>query len=272
MKTEIIKAFNNYKNIVFTSDTDLSFWKSFLETSINEYIIKNPNQIALYQAGFHVYDCSFNSNYGRLKRHNEIRSIETINIEKYKNDFFYWISNLTVLKTYNALENFILQAIHIKYFNGNKYQIGSKKAIEQTNIDIKFYLKENGLNVDTKNNRHILQFLKNQSEEIASFLGTPIRIDLKTNWENFFELISILRNIIAHQGTIVSLDTHNEIKSRAKDIFQRHFTIREDEDGYKTLQPNNEQYSNFLSLFNDFSVNLVKFMFDENDLKFLEMN
>jgi len=272
MKTEIIKAFNAYRDIVFAIDTDLNFWKSFLGGAINDYRIKNPLQIDLYQAGFFVYDLSSSSDSGRLKGHNEIRSIETLDLEKYSNDFFHWISNLAILKNYNALENFIFRAIQIKYFNHTRHSFGSKKAIEQMNIDIKSYLKENDLSVDTKNNRHVVQFLKNKSNEISSFLLLPMRVDLKTSWENFFELISILRNIIAHQGTIVNVDTHNEIKSRAKDVFQRHFIITEGIEGCQNLQPNNEQYSNFLNFFNDFSLNVVKFMFEEDDLKFLGMN
>ncbi|PWS32132.1 hypothetical protein [Pedobacter paludis] len=270
-KTEILKAFDIYRNIVFATDTDLSFWKSFLDTSINSYKINNPNQVGLYEAGFYVYE--YNSKYnGLLKGHQKSRSIETSNLETYKNDFISWISNLAILKIYNALENFILQAIHIRYFPENKHAVGSKKAIDKLNNEIKTYLLDNNLSIDTKNNRHIIQFLKNKSSNVTIFLEHRMNIDITTNWENFFELISILRNVVAHQGTIVSLDTQNEIKSKAKDIFQRHFSINQDEIGLWHLQPNNQQYAGFISYFNSLSLHIVQCMFDENDLKFLGMN
>ncbi|QDW26784.1 hypothetical protein FFJ24_018915 [Pedobacter sp. KBS0701] len=271
-ENEILKAFEIYKNIVFATGVDLSFWKSFMELSINEYKKGNAQSAELFTAGFFVYNLSPINNQGSLKSHEAIRSIGSNELEKYKSDFFSWISNLVILKTYNALEIFILQAIHIKYFSSDKDLIGSKKVVDDVNNEIKTYLKEIGANLDTKNNRHIIQFLKAKSTTISSFLDIPVRIDLNTNWENLFELISILRNVIAHQGTVISSDTHNEIKSKAKDIFQHHFTLVKDENDYINLHPNNEQFSNFLSLFNDLSLNIVKFMFDKEDLKFIGMN
>jgi hypothetical protein len=269
---KILKAFEIYKNIVFETGMDLSFWKSFMELSINEYKKGNSQASELFTAGFFVYNLSPINSQGFLKSHEAIRSIGSNKLEEYKSDFFSWISNLVILKTYNALEIFILQAIHIKYFSTDEDLIGSKKVVDYVNKEIRAYLKETGTNIDTKNNRHIIQFLKAKSTTISSFLDIPVRIDLNTNWENLFALVSILRNVIAHQGTVISSDTHNEIKSKAKDIFQRYFTLVKDENDYTNLQPNNEQFSNFLSLFNDLSLNIVKFMFEKDDLKFIGMN
>ncbi|SFA56702.1 hypothetical protein SAMN04488511_11689 [Pedobacter suwonensis] len=268
----ILNAFEIYKNTVFTTDTDLSFWKSFLQTSINNYKANNPTQVGLYEAGFYVYEYSSKHEDGHLKGHKISRLIKTDNLEIDKNDFISWISNLATLKIYNALENFILQAIHIRYFMENKHAVGSKKATDKLNIDIKTYLLNHNLKVDTKNNRHIIQFLRSKSSNVTSFLERKMNIDLATKWGDFFELISILRNVIAHQGTIVSSDTQNEIKSRAKDIFQRHFSLNKDEFGLKRLQPNNEQYASFINYFNSFSLHVVQCIFDEDDLKFLGMN
>lgn len=270
-KSEILKAFDVYRDIVFATATDLSFWKSFLKTSINDYKVNNPNQVELYDAGFYVYEYGLDSSNGFLKGHKEIRSIDTSNLERYKDDFVSWVSNLTVLKVYNALENFVLQAIQIKYFPSINFT-GSRKSINHINKAIITYLKNEDMNDDTTNNRHIIRFLINKSPNINLFLNQSMNIDLITNWGNFFELISILRNVIAHQGTVINIDTQNEIKSKAKDVFQRYFLIKKDEMGNQHLQPNNEQYSGFISYFNTFSLHLVQCMFDENDLKFLEMN
>ena len=272
-KTEILKAFDTYRNIVFATDTDLNFWKSFLDTSINDYKMNNPNQVELYEAGFYVYDYGINNDYGFLKGHKESRSIDTSNIERYKDNFISWVSNLAILKVYNALENFMLRAIQIKYFPTLNFN-GSRKGNNEINNAIISYLKFENINIDTKNNRHIIQFLRNKSSNITLFLDHPMNIDVVSSWGNFFELISILRNIVAHQGTIVSHDSHNEIKSIAKDIFNRHFSIIKDELGAQHLQPNNNngEYSHLISLFNSFALHIVQCIFDENDLKFLGMN
>jgi len=107
---EILKAFEIYKNVVFATGVDLSFWKSFLELSINEYRKGNAASAELFTAGFFVYNLSPINSQGSLKSHEAIRSIGSNELEKYKSDFFSWISNLVILKTYNALEIFILQA------------------------------------------------------------------------------------------------------------------------------------------------------------------
>lgn len=230
--TDILTAFELYKSTVFTTDIDLRFLKSFLNDSIKEYKSKNLQSYEIFSAIFPAFNIDPITNTGRLKTHTKVYSIKTPDLDKHNKDFFVWVSNLSILKTYNALEIFLLQAIHLKYFPTHKNPIDSKKAVEQIHKEIKSHITTLNIKTDTKNNRHIIEFLKNQSPDINSFLKLPIRSDLTTNWENFFELISILRNIIAHQGTIVSADTYNEIKSRGKDIFQRHFNLSKDENGY----------------------------------------
>lgn len=51
-ENEILKAFEIYKNIVFATGVDLSFWKSFMELSINEYKKGNAQSAELFTAGF----------------------------------------------------------------------------------------------------------------------------------------------------------------------------------------------------------------------------
>lgn len=268
---DILAAFEIYKDAVFGVDADLRFWQSFLKLSIDEYKNKSSRPDEVFSAIFPAYDIDPSTNAGRLKTHKKVLSIKTLDLDKHSQDFFAWVTNLSILKTYNALEVFLLQAIHLKYFPNHKNPIEGKKAVEQINREIKVYLTTQNINSDTKNNRHIIQFLKQQATDITSFLKLPIRIDLTTNWENFFELISILRNVIAHQGTIVSADTHNEIKSKAKDIFQRHFALSKDDNDYMNLHPLADQFLNFTSLYNDFAVNTVKLMYNENDLTMFKM-
>lgn len=269
-KIEILRAFDTYQKIVFTPDTDLSFWKSFVETSIKDYKIKNPNQLQLYSAGFSVYDCSATSDYGSLKSHKKGRSISVNNLEENSEDFFSWISSLVILKTYNATEIFIFKAIQIRYYPSLNFT-GSRKSISELNNEICSYLKAESIIMNKKNNRHIFQFLTAKSTTTSSFLNHPIRTDLTTNWSSFFELVSILRNVIAHHGTIITKDVLNQINTIGKDVFERYFTLTKEENNDMNLRPNIEQFSGFLSHFNELSLNIVKFIFEEEDFKFFEM-
>jgi len=268
---DILTAFEIYKDVVFGVNTDLNFWQRFLNHSIEQYKSKSSQPDEVFSAIFPVYNINPITNSGTLKTHTKVHSIKISNLDEHSQDFFAWVTNLSILKTYNAMEVFLLQAIHLKYFPDQKNPIESKKAVEQINKEIKSYLVTQNINADTKNNRHIIQFLSQHSTDINSFLKLPISSDLTTNWGNFFELVSILRNIIAHQGTIVSLDTHNEIKSKAKDIFQRHFALPKDGNDYMNLYPIADQFLNFTSLYNDFAVNIVKFMYEESELTIFKM-
>jgi len=270
-KHDILTAFEIYKNTVFAVDADLRFWQSFLKRSIDEYKNKSSRPDEVFSAIFLAYDINPVTNDGLIKTYKKVYSIKTLDLDKHSKDFFVWVMNLSILKTYNALEIFLLQAIHLRYFPTHKNPIANKRAVEQINSEIKSYLTTQNINADTKNNRHIIEFLRQQSSDITSFLKLPIRIDLTTKWENFFGLISILRNVIAHQGTIVSVDTHNEIKSRGKDIFQRHFILPKNENDYMNLRPLDDKFLDFLFLFNDFAVNSVKLIFNEKDLTIFKM-
>lgn len=243
----------------------------FFKKSIEEFKIKNPNYDVVHEACFRAYDISQITNERCLKVHYKHSSKNITNLDRNCKDFFIWIMNLSLLKTYNALETLLIQSIQLRYYSNFINPIGNKKAIDQITKEIKSYLTTQGISADTKNNRHIIGFLSHQSSEINAFLKLPIRNGITTNWESFFEFISILRNIIAHQGTIINADTHNQIKSKSKDIFQVHFTLPKDENDYMNLCPKDEQFLGLISLCNDFAANCVKLIFGENDLSFIGM-
>lgn len=267
--SKIQEAFETYKNTVFKVDTDLRFWQSFIKLSIKDYQSKPSSPDVIFQAIFHAYNINPKTNLGLLKTVKTVYSRKTIDLESQSVDFFVWIMLLSILKTYNALEILLLQAIQTNYFPSPQDPNLSKKACDEIHREIKNNLISNGIKPDLKNNRHLIDFLKIKSPEIDSFLLLPIRTDLTTNWKDFFELISILRNIVAHHGTIVSSDTLNSINSKAKDIFKRHFTVNRELLGYNILKPNQEQFLNFLNFYNDFSVNILKLIFNQNDLTFI---
>lgn len=268
----ILTAFEIYKEVIFGVDVDLRFWQSFLDLSIREYKMKNPKIEEVFTAIFPAYNINPHTNHGLLKTDNKILSIKTKDLDKHSQDFFVWVSNLSILKTYNALEIFLLQAIQLKYFPEIKNPIENKKATNQITDKIKSYLKSKDIKVDTKNNRYIIQFLKQKSTDITIFLEQPVRFNLTTNWENFFELISILRNVIAHNGIIVSADILCEINSKAKDIFNRHFSLSKNNKYYMILSPITDQFLEFISFYNDFALNSVKLMYNESELTIFKMN
>jgi hypothetical protein len=149
-------------------------------------------------------------------------------------------------------------------------------ALRKRNTDliqrkIREILRQESKSNETKNNRHLVQYLSLNSPEYQAFLSRPIRIDLETTWTEFYELFSILRNIFSHVGSKVDNDTLNEIRSKAKDIFERHFTIIEDKQGEKHLFAVQDQVGNFLNLINDFTLNTVKIVRNESNFEFLKM-
>lgn len=263
------KAFDIYKNTVFKVDTDLRFWQPFIKLSIKDYQSKPSSPKVVFEAIFHAYNINPKTNSGLLKTVKTVYSRKTIDLESQSDDFFRWIMLLSLLKTYNALEILLLQAIQYKYFPAKKDPILSKKACDEIHMEIKKQLSSNGIKPDPKNNRHLINFLATNSNDISSFLLLPIRADLTTNWKQFFELVSVLRNVVAHHGTILSSDTQNSINSVSKDIFERHFIVDKEPLNYNILKPKQEQFLNFLNFYNDFSVNIFKLIFNQNDLTFI---
>lgn len=250
-------------------DVDLKFWQSFMKLSIKDYKIKYAQTNDIFQSVFSVYNIDPKTNRGLLKTMKSIYSRKTIDLDDHRKDFFTWIMILAILKIYNAVELFLLYSIHLKFFPALKDPLQSKKVVDKIQNEIKKYLTQYGIKLDLKNNRQIIEFLKIKSTSIKSFLASPVRTDLTTNWENFFELISILRNMVAHYGTVITRDAQNEIKSKAKDIFVRHFELSQNKNGHSTLKPRLDQFPNLIHFFNDFSVNVVKLLFKQSDLTFL---
>ena len=122
---------------------------------------------------------------------------------------------------------------------------------------------------DTKNNRHLIEFLRSKSNSFNAFADNKMNVDLMTTWANFFELLSILRNVVAHQGTVITNDTLNEIKSKSRDIFERYFEVTWDTTGDKHISPKENGIVSLIGVMNDFVVNTVKFINGEKDFKFI---
>lgn len=271
MNYNIVSAFENYKEATFNANTDLNFWSSFITNAIECYQNKEGIPEIIYQAGFCAYDINVELNKGFLKGHNETRNIKTADLVAHREQFFSWIRNLVILKSYNALEILILQGIWLNHYPELKNPTNNKNASDSLQSKIKKQLEISGLQCDTRNNRHIIEFLKNKHDVYSKFLQKEVRANYITSWAGFFEMISILRNIIAHQGTIVPPDTLNELKSKAKDIFEEHFEISNDRNNEKHLLPKEKGFSNFMGYMYEFAAYTIKLTSGEDDLKFLNM-
>lgn len=269
MKKEVLDCFNIYKESIFKIDSGLSFWNQTLKSTIPNY--SNSADRELRTAIFCAYDLQYNKIGGSLKCHEKVYRIMNSTLDQERINFFNWVMNLAILKAYNALEILLYQAINIVYFPTLQNPLASKKNNNKIQVQVTTFLKNNSIPVNTHNNEHLLKFLCEKSPKLKSFLYLPMNIDLTTKWIDFFFLISIIRNVVVHGGMIVQKDTHNEIKSRAKDIFERHFDIIKDENALPILTPKGEVFGNLINNINSLSIGIYKYIFDEDDLTFIEL-
>ncbi len=263
--------FNEYIKSVSQIEIDIRFWKHFLTMSIEKYKTENPINRWISQSGFSLYNIPADGQNVWLHSSNETFSIEIDDLTSHNNNFFVWIMNLSLIRTYNAVELLLLQTIRHKYFPTLADPIKGKKETNKVIEQIKIYLKNNGQTVDTKNNRYLLLFLTLNSTDIEKFYDLSVNsVNWKTNWTNFYELFSILRNVITHHGMLISQSIRNELNSIAGDIFIHYFEQPTNRKSTEILKAKDEQYFlNFINHINDFAGNTVKFIGGQNDLQFI---
>jgi len=264
---KINQAFEVYRQSIFALQNDIQFWRLFLTISINEYVQGKPAEFTMYKSIFSVYDINPKTNIGYLNSHHSIKAYSVDRIFNEKEKFFNWIINLAVLKAYNAAEILILETISINYFEKMNLSIIDKKAQVLINTKIREYLKTIQVDYNTTNNKHLINYLKSKSSDFLMFVTQSIRVGSKTTWGNFFNTFSLLRHIIAHNGMIVSDDALNEIRSTSKDVFDAHFYLSSS----NLLIPIHDQFLNFLVFVNDFIINSVKIVMEEDSFAFLKM-
>ena len=267
VNSEIISIFNVYKDSIFGIENDLRFWKGFLKVAIDNYSKFEEREI--YTSIFGAYDIDYLSNAGYLKCHKEIFQISTPDLETKRQDFFNWIINLSVLRAYNSLEILLLRSIQKSYYSNFEDPLNGKKQSDKIQNEIRDFLIANSIKFETKNNEHLLQFLIKKSPKIDTFLSHKMNVDLNTTWLNFFFIISILRNIIAHQGMIIQPNLLNDIKSKAKDVFERYFSLKNNISGFQILSPIEKEFGNFLTYVNSFSLTMNKLIFNKDNLDFI---
>lgn len=268
----IISAFDLYRKSVLNTDVDINFWEWLIAESVKNLKNDHTKQEKLFGAILGTYDYSFQNFSGLLKVHPQSVTIEKSNLHIRQKDFMNWIMNLSFVKIYNSLEILLYHAIQINQFPHLKNSLGDKKVIANIKKEISQHLKANSIIYDTKNNRHLVEYIKALSPNYNNFLNAPVRDRSKTTWSNFFELLSIIRHIVVHDGMTVNKDVENNIKALGTDIFAFHFGLVKDEFEYNNLYTYKEHYASLISTINGFALNTIKFLFDEDDFSFINMN
>lgn len=268
-REQLIKVFGFYKNSIFRISTDLSFWKLLMDNQAKLYENKNDFPSAyVFEAGFAVMNLHYKNPEGRLKMHTETFKVTPAELINYRIEFYEWMMNISLVKAYNTCEIFLLRSIQLMYFEELTDPMKNRRAQTVLVNEIK------KITPDSKrdNNKFIIDFLKIKCPKFLFFANRILSEDIKGSWEDFFEMISILRNIVAHNNSIIDDSTFNNLKSKNIFLINEYFSIKLENDGFKTIVFRTDaHFSAFINLINDFSLNTVKLIFDKNDFKFLGM-
>lgn len=264
--------FDDYVSTVFTIETDIRFWKHFLDAAIEKYQKENPEDRWINQAGFSIYNYTHQQNMW-LHSSEQVKEIYIANLGDHSKEMFVWIMNLSLVRVYNAVELLLLRAIQHHYFTDLEDPIKGRKEANKVKFAIKQTLKSANLNVDTTNERYLIDFISANSPTMAAFLKAPVnQTNWKVTWRNYFELFAILRNIVTHQSMMLTVNVVNGIKAIAGDIFNHYFYFDINKNDPEILTPcSSDYFLNFIHHMNDFSGNTLKFVAGESDLEFIGM-
>ncbi len=266
----ILGVFEMYQDSFFSIENDLRFWRSFMRTAIEAYQVQDTRE--MYSSIFTAYDYKLDGNPAFLKAYRKTFHIKTNELNHKRVEFFKWIMNLSILKIYNSMEILLLQSIQLAYYPDLNNPLFSKKDTNALIRKIKSHLESNNIKSNTKNNDYLIKFLKQKSKRINIFLNNNMNTDLITTWSDFFNFISILRNVIVHHGMIIQNETQNEIKSKAKDVFERYFNLVYASNRSLILTPKEQEFNNLIAYVNSLALNLFKFIFNKKDMQFIGMN
>jgi hypothetical protein len=265
--SKIIQIQSSFQKSLHALDSDLNFWNHFItKWAIPEYQAKNPARV-IHASAYSTYDNDTKTGKGRLKLHREIREIHSDDLPMYSDVLFNWVEGLTIVRVYNALEILLLQLIDVVYFNSEVTPLTKKKEINGIESRIR---EELGKESNKVNNAHLIKFLKLKSPEFDEWINLSVRPDLKSTWDDYFLLISILRHVVAHQAMLINKDTINKINSKScREVFSRHFDLFDLENGSFELKPIQGRFNIFINFATEFAVNSLKIISKQKDINFL---
>lgn len=271
---DIRAIFGQFLAAISSVEWMVQFWGHFLQHSLQEYISKQDSR-RVFEAVFAAYNIPADPRQMWLwSAPNDSFSLTTDEMEDYRRQFFQMVMNLGYVKAYNALEMLLFQGVVLAYFPADRPPAGKNAAKIGDDLVKKAFRERKEMGqLETKNNRHLIKFLRFNSLAFSFFVDQPVRTDHKASWGQFFEMVSIIRNVNTHHGGLSTRDTLNELQSCAKEIFQRAFTYADGADSLFILKPNEgDSFLYVITLIKDFAVNSIKFMFDQPDLSFLGLH
>jgi len=262
------KPVTHFVTSVFDASTDIRFWNSQINKIVSEYK-EEADERELFLSMFTIFNVDNEFGNGNLHQFvNQDVVLTSKNLDTRKKQFFRWLRNSAILNVYNSME-ILIQRVIFEDLKGSPSDFFGKKEIAFVNKEVNEYIKTNSLGkFDTKNNRHLIKYLSSKSSETAKFLTHKVKTNFKSNWGDLFELVSILRNVIAHQTMMIEPDTYNAIKSCSKDIFSFYFDTPESSTNMFYLESKGDHINSFINLLAELTINLVKFFRNETDLKF----
>jgi hypothetical protein len=267
---DLVDIHESYKKSMFELGVELQFWQHFItQWAIPEYRKQFGDRL-MNSAIYVTYDNSPMQSEINLKCSPDAHYIHSKDLELQSKELFNWVMNHSLVRAYNALETLLLRAINSAYLHLPVKSYSSRREVNKIHTVV---VKALAIPTDRTNNKHLIQFLKENCPEFQSWIELPMRIDLPTTRDDFFYMISVLRHCIVHQGMVIYRDTVNELHSRrCKDLFHRHFHLVDAGNDSSEIRPVQETFTNVLALITEFSVNTLKFMSGQQDLQFLRMH
>jgi hypothetical protein len=109
LKYDVSEAYQSYIRVVFQIGIDLQFWNNFLKYSISPYQEEEASMKEIFSSLFGAYDIDVNNDTGYLKLHKESRTINIPELQEYREQFFGWVINSSIVKIYIAIETVLTQ-------------------------------------------------------------------------------------------------------------------------------------------------------------------
>jgi hypothetical protein len=270
MKDEFLKIFDDYKSQSVINLNYLFYFDLFTKNLIENYLKTNPEEKALHQASFSLYNQNEIDISAWLHTHNETFVITTNTLEDSRTNFFQFVINSGIVRAYNILEIFLLRIIRCNHYKNLDDPRNDKKSLNKLKRQIRDDLLNNQLDNDTSNNFYLINFLKWKSSKFENFLQRKMNIDNHMTYENFFKTISLLRHIMVHQEMMITRDVFNQLNQIGLEILNRYFFDLDRHESHIELKPMPMTTSiNLFLLIDDFAGNCLKFYLDENNFEFI---
>lgn len=263
---DVSACHDHYEKLVRSIEDDLRYWDHFVNKwAIPEYQKTHDNH-RVFESAYAVYDINVPHTSARLKSSPVTVQFNSDDLYRHSHAFFGWLYNMAVVRAYNGMEILLYRLINVCFIAIPNNRASSNSEIKKIFSAIQQELGK----VDKTNNQFLLDYLVSKSSNYDTFLPMPIRVGDPTAWLDFFYLISVLRHTIVHNSMIITSDTLNAIKSHnCYTTFQLYYDLNRISDKEFSMQPKQDRFLNLTSLITEFSVNTLKIICDQSDLKFL---